>query len=74
MLPFLQMILVLALIISLAKTGGYLSYKLGQPAVVGEVLTGLIMGPSVLNFLGWPVFTDPHLEETITHFAELGVL
>lgn len=74
MLPFLQIILVLALIISLAKTGGYLSYKLGQPAVVGEVLTGLIMGPSVINFLGWQVFTDPHLGETITHFAELGVL
>jgi Kef-type K+ transport system membrane component KefB len=74
MLPFLQIILVLALIITLAKVGGYLSYKLGQPAVVGEVLAGLILGPSVLNFLNWSVFTDAHLGETITHFAELGVL
>ncbi len=74
MLPFLQVILVLALIITLAKAGGYLSYKLGQPAVVGEVLAGLILGPSVLNFLNWSFFTDAHLGETITHFAELGVL
>ncbi|MHC4537256.1 MAG: cation:proton antiporter [Planctomycetota bacterium] len=74
MLPFLQIILVIALIITLAKAGGYLSYKLGQPAVVGEVLAGLIIGPSVMNILNWSVFTDAHLGETITHFAELGVL
>lgn len=74
MLPFLQIILVLAIIISLAKIGGYLSYKLGQPAVVGEVLIGLLIGPSVLNFMNWSVLSDPHLSETITHFAELGVL
>jgi Kef-type K+ transport system membrane component KefB len=74
MLPFLQFILVLALIISAAKAGGYLSYRLGQPAVVGEVLAGLILGPSVMNFLDWSIFTDMHLGETINHFAELGVL
>ena len=74
MLPFLQIILSLVLIITLAKVGGYISYKLGQPAVVGEVLAGLILGPSVLNFLSWSAFSDAHLGETITHFAELGVL
>jgi Kef-type K+ transport system membrane component KefB len=74
MLPFLQIILSLVLIITLAKVGGYISYKLGQPAVVGEVLAGVILGPSVLHFLSWSAFSDPHLGETITHFAELGVL
>ncbi len=74
MLPFLQLILVLALIISIAKAGGYLSYRLGQPAVVGEVLAGVILGPSVINLLGWSIFTDTHLGETVTHLAELGVL
>ncbi|MCP4543497.1 MAG: cation:proton antiporter, partial [Chloroflexi bacterium] len=74
MLPFLQFIIVLAVIIAAAKIGGYASYRLGQPAVAGEVLVGLILGPSVLNFLQWPMFTDPHLGETITHLAELGVL
>ena len=74
MLPFLQLILVLALIILIAKAGGYLSYRLGQPAVVGEVLAGVILGPSVINLVGWSIFTDAHLGESITHFAELGVL
>jgi Kef-type K+ transport system membrane component KefB len=74
MLPFLQIILVLAIIIALAKIGGYLSYKVGQPAVVGEVLVGLLIGPSALNLMNWSILTDPHLAETITHFAELGVL
>jgi Kef-type K+ transport system membrane component KefB len=74
MLPFLQFLIVLVVIITAAKVGGYLSYRLGQPAVVGEVLAGLLLGPSVLNFLNWPVFTDTHLSETISHLAELGVL
>jgi Kef-type K+ transport system membrane component KefB len=74
MLPFLQFVLALAIIIAAAKLGGYLSQRLRQPTVAGKVLIGLILGPSLLNFLQWPMFTDPHLGETITHLAELGVL
>ncbi len=74
MLPFLQFIIALVIIIIAAKMGGYLSYRLRQPTVVGEVIAGLILGPTVLNFLHWPVFTDEHLGETITLLAELGVL
>lgn len=74
MLPFLQLILAIVIIITAAKVGGYLSYRIGQPAVAGEVLAGLILGPSVLNFFNLPVFTDEHLVETITQLAELGVL
>lgn len=74
MLPFLQFILAIMIIILAAKVGGYLSYRVGQPAVVGEVLTGLILGPSVLGLFHLPVFTDPHLEDGIMHLAELGVL
>ena len=74
MLPFLQFILAITIIIFAAKIGGYLSYRVGQPAVVGEVLTGLILGPSVIGLFHLSVFTDPHLEEGIMHLAELGVL
>ena len=74
MLPFLQLILAIAIIIFAAKLGGYLSYKAGQPAVIGEVLAGLILGPSVIDFFHLGIFTDPHLEESIVHMAELGVL
>lgn len=74
MLPFLQFAIAIVIIITAAKAGGYLSYRLGQPAVVGEVLAGLLLGPSLLNAFGWSVFTDVHLSETIKHLAELGVL
>jgi len=74
MLPFLQFIFAILVIIAAAKAGGYLSSKMGQPAVAGEVLAGLILGPSVLNFMHLPMFTDEHLGESITHLAELGVL
>ena len=74
MLPFMQFIIAIIIIIFAAKAAGYLSYKLGQPAVMGEVLAGLLLGPSLLNFLNWPVFTDTHLNVTISHLAEVGVL
>jgi Kef-type K+ transport system membrane component KefB len=74
MLPFLQLTIVMVIIITAAKISGYVSYRFGQPAVVGKVLVGLLLGPSALNFLHWPVFTDQHLGDTITYFAELGVL
>lgn len=74
MLPFLQFVIAIVIIIFAAKAAGYLSYKLGQPAVVGEVIAGLLLGPSLLNFLNSPVFTDVHLNETISHLAKVGVL
>lgn len=74
MLPFLQFIFAIAVIIAAAKAGGYLSFRLGQPAVAGEVLAGLLLGPSVLNFFSLPIFTDAHLGASIVHLAELGVL
>lgn len=74
MTPFLQLALALGILITAAKLGGYLSLRLGQPAVLGELLAGVIIGPSVLDFLHWELFTDKHLGESIAHLAEIGVL
>jgi Kef-type K+ transport system membrane component KefB len=74
MLPFLQFTLALVIIITAAKLGGYLSLRLGQPSVLGELLTGLILGPSILDFFHWSIFTDSHLDASIIHLGELGVL
>lgn len=74
MTPFLQFALALAFVITAAKLGGYLSVRLGQPAVLGELLFGIILGPSVLDLLNRPYFTDQHLLEVITLMAEVGVL
>ena len=74
MTPFLQLAITLALIITAAKLSGYLSYRIGQPAVLGELIVGIILGPSGLNFLDMPYFTDQHLPETIHQMADMGVL
>jgi len=74
MTSFLQLAIALIIIITAAKLGGYLSYRLGQPSVLGELIVGIILGPSVLNFLNLPYFMDEHLPEVIHQMAEMGVL
>ena len=74
MTPFLQFTIALVIIIAAAKMGGYLSLKLGQPSVLGELAVGILLGPSVFDMIHWAPFTDKHLGEAIAHIAELGVL
>jgi Kef-type K+ transport system membrane component KefB len=74
MSPFLQFDIALVVIIVAAKLGGYVSYRMGQPSVLGELVTGILLGPSAIGLLDQPFFTDPHLAETIAHLAELGVI
>jgi Kef-type K+ transport system membrane component KefB len=72
--PFLQFLLALVIILPVAKGSGYLSNRLGQPAVLGELLIGLLLGPTLLDMLHWSMFSDTHLGETLRHLAHLGVL
>ncbi len=75
MSPFLQLALALMVIITMAKLAGYLSYRLGQPAVLGELLVGLLLGPSLLDFLHLSFFTtEAHTDQVIHELAEFGVL
>lgn len=74
MTPFLQLLAELVVIIAAAKLGGLLSQKLNQPAVLGELLVGLVLGPSLVNFMHLPPFTDRGVEDTVLHLAELGVI
>ena len=74
MTPFLQLALALAIIILAAKLGGYVSYRLGQPTVLGELLVGIILGPTLLDLLHLPYFSDEHLSEVVHELAEIGVL
>ncbi len=74
MSPFLQLSLALVIIIFAAKAAGYLSTRLGQPSVLGELLAGLLLGPTLLDFVHLPLFADAHLGETISQLGELGVV
>ncbi len=58
---------VLALMLLTAKLCGALAQAIGQPAVLGEMLAGIVLGPSLLRLV------DPH--QPALHFlAELGVV
>jgi len=69
----LQFLLLLALIIASAKAGGWASLRAGQPAVLGEIVAGVVLGPSVLNMLGWRVFPEG-LGVVVAHLANVGVI
>jgi len=71
-----QLFLALGVMIGFAKGLGYLSYRLNQPAVLGELIAGLLIGPTVLNFLGnGSLFPDgDSVKHMIIGIGEVGVL
>lgn len=74
MTPFLQLTFVLAIILFAAKLAGYLSSRIGQPAVLGELLVGLLLGPSLIDLTHMAFITDRHLGEIVIELGEIGVL
>ena len=74
---FLEFILAVVVIIVAAKLGGFISTRFNQPSVLGELLAGLLLGPTALDMLhNWTfVFhSGETLAEIISIMAELGVI
>jgi len=77
----LQLLLLIGVIIASAKLAGAASNRLGQPAVFGELLVGLVLGPTALDILGWPVFAGAGgagaastLLPVVRDLSEIGVI
>ncbi len=68
--------LALGIIIAAARIAGGLARRFDQPRVLGELIVGVILGPTLLDLLHSPLLglNQVHLEESIRQFAELGVL
>lgn len=62
----MQLILELAIILIASKIAGSLSVRLGQPSVLGKLLIGIVLGPSVLGLV--------NETETLAEFSEIGVI
>lgn len=62
-----QFVGMLVAILVVAKVAGALAQRVGQPAVLGELIGGVLIGSSAL---GW---VDPH-EPALRMLAELGIL
>jgi Kef-type K+ transport system membrane component KefB len=67
-----QILLGLAIILILAKLGGELFERVGQPSVLGELLTGILLGN--LHLLGVNIFDFLRQESTFNVLAEVGVV
>src|SRR5438105_2397685 len=71
--PFHHFLLALVLILASARLGGALARRIGQPAVLGELFAGVLLGPSVLgHVLGWPPL-DPK-NAAVHSLAQVGVV
>lgn len=83
------MLVQLVLILALARLFAWLFRRIGQPAVVGEIAAGLVLGPSVLGQLAPGVFQavfrpavgdlppeagDVVLSKVLTALAEIGLV
>jgi Kef-type K+ transport system membrane component KefB len=80
----LQVLLLLTIIVASAKLAGAAANRLRQPAVFGEILIGLLLGPTLLDVLGWGIFApappaadvaaDVSLLGLVRDLADLGVI
>lgn len=66
-MEFMHILLMLTIILAAAKLLSELSERVSQPAVLGELLAGLILGDSLLRIV------DPH-NEILHTLAELGAV
>jgi Kef-type K+ transport system membrane component KefB len=73
----MHVLLALAAIILLGRWLGKLFRWFGQPRVIGEIVAGIVLGPSLLGRV-WPEATayllPPEAEASLRIIAELGVI
>jgi len=75
--PLAQLLLAVAVVVAICKAAGWLSQRLGQPAVIGEITAGILLGPSVLGAL-WPAGAAALIPKAVMPqlnvLAQLGVI
>ena len=76
----LQILLCIAVIILIAKLAGALTARLGLPLVLGELLAGVILGPTVFNIWSLSWLAQPAIIDNVSVvsvfkvLAEIGVV
>jgi Kef-type K+ transport system membrane component KefB len=74
--PLTRLFVQLIIIVLAARVCGSLMRKAGQPAVIGEMIAGILLGPSLLGWL-WPGFFQlvfpPASLGTLRMLSQIGV-
>ncbi len=72
-----QLLLAITVVVGACKVVGWLAQRIGQPAVIGEITAGILLGPSVLGAL-WPsgaaVLIPKATVPQLNVVAQLGVI
>jgi len=75
--PVVMLLLQVIAILFIARILGSLFVKIGQPSVVGEILAGIVLGPSILGFFFPGVFNflfSPETLGNITILSQIGLI
>jgi Kef-type K+ transport system membrane component KefB len=72
-----RLLIALPLILAACHLAGVLFRRIGQPAVIGEIIAGVLLGPSLLGLL-WPAgikwLFPTEVVGTINTLAQLGLI
>jgi Kef-type K+ transport system membrane component KefB len=74
---FPRLLLQIAVIIIVSRLTGVLFRKIGQPAVVGEVVAGIFLGPSLLGWVSPGLFLflfPPASMNNLRFFSQFGLI
>ncbi len=71
--PIAPILLGIVIILAAAKIGGGIFEKIGQPAVLGELVLGIIIG-NLAYFTGWEFFATLRNHTFVDLLARFGVL
>ena len=75
--PYPHLLIALPVILAACYLTGMLFRRLGQPAVIGEIVAGVMLGPSLLG-LAWPAafhwLFPSDVVATINTLAQLGLI
>ncbi len=70
--PVVRVLIYIIVILVAAKLGAELFERIGQPAVLGELIAGVVLGNIVLLDPGWNFF-DPLRAAVLTDHAAIGI-
>jgi len=67
------LLLALAVIVAAARLLGWLAHRLGQPAVIGEIVAGILLGPTLAGGVVSPAIFPAGVRPALTALANVGV-
>ncbi len=74
MQPALQLALLLAILLPAVKIAASLCTRFGIPAILGELLVGVVLGPGAFNLLHLHLFSQGQASSALLLLAQLGGL